>query len=570
MPRSGAFRVGWVALLLALGACGGGDDGVTATPTEATTTTVEGAATTREAAAPMPAQEVTSTDGRITVSVPESQIAEPVTVTTSDLDTSFLDPAVEVLGAYELGPDGATFTEPVTVIFDTGIAHEPGDSVPVLLALYGETGSWSAPEVVRVEPTGGSIVMTFDVDHSTHFVAIDDYHRLELIEPVTEAIVGETFDVVVRVAQRTSGGWVGSEHLSNEYLTPRAGGAVEVVGASAASSLAWTFKCVSPDTGTYGFDVSAPHEVVAPSSGPAVLFFGDPTFEVPLTGTATCNAPAPTSTTGCWSPGDLDLAGLLAGIPGSWTWTFTLPAAGVPEGGTLEIGLDGYDDRFTGQVDANGSIVIDVPVLFPGTHTVNSVVYHIDGAAVPGEPNDLGDGYVVLSGGRDPSERPLALMNMIIPGSFQVPDTVTGSGAFDRSVFAAPEGVTLVEKTANTVHLDLHWDPRDPTVTFRGTAESGAVYDLGGGCTVTTGSTRDFEGIPDGDQLAATGTHTHDATFEISGCPGLEPTEVPATGTWQITFDPSGVFTGEFLEDGVVVPFRGSLDLTQAGTCGSE
>ena len=129
----------FAVLALVGAACGGGDDA------SATTATTPPAAvtTTTTALAAAPAHEVVSPDGAVTVSVPAGELLGPVTVTPVTLDTTGLDPVVEVITAFDLGPDGASFDEPVGITIDTGIPHIAASLPSVVVLQLGSDGPGS-------------------------------------------------------------------------------------------------------------------------------------------------------------------------------------------------------------------------------------------------------------------------------------------------------------------------------------------------------------------------------------------------------------------------------------------
>jgi len=245
-----------MALALLAGACGGGGDGATTT-SAGTLPGSTAASTTAVGTTNAPAQEVTSDDGALTVSVPAGQIAEPVTVAASDVDTSFLDPAVEVLGAYDLGPDGAVFSEPVTVTFRTGIPETPGE-VPVLTVVYGAPDAWAAPGETTVEAVGGFLVTTFVMDHFTTVVELRPHAMLQLDPPSFEGDVGARFSAGVNLVLVPRRGDLEDLQVNREHLSRFSSGVIEAGGGSGFYSAG--FVCASHGEGTYGFNLVIPHQ----------------------------------------------------------------------------------------------------------------------------------------------------------------------------------------------------------------------------------------------------------------------------------------------------------------------
>ncbi len=163
------------ALCVALGACGGGS---AATTTIATTTTAPEATTTTTE----PGFEVTSDDGRLTVSVPQSAAAADPGITIiavgpeghpSGLQGLPPDAAVRV---YELGPDGHEFAAPVTVTLRMTVDELGGlapNEIPVVVLLTTDAaGGFEVLGDLSVTRHGSDLVVTGTTAHFSPIVEI--------------------------------------------------------------------------------------------------------------------------------------------------------------------------------------------------------------------------------------------------------------------------------------------------------------------------------------------------------------------------------------------------------------
>ena len=82
---------------------------------------------------------VTSDDGALTVTVPAGAGPADVTITAIDPPPEFADlEGASVIAAYELGPEGAEFSEPVALVFQAPLADSA--EIPLLLPTISRTG----------------------------------------------------------------------------------------------------------------------------------------------------------------------------------------------------------------------------------------------------------------------------------------------------------------------------------------------------------------------------------------------------------------------------------------------
>lgn len=137
------------ALFLLLAACGGAEQ------TEASTVAS--------------AQQVVSADGAVAISAEPGSVA--VSVVAADFDETRLGSGLALMGAYEFGPDGARFEDPVTVAFTL---DAEADLTPVFLLVESEAG-WEFPTQWIVVDEGVMRVIA-ELDHFSggSYVRVED------------------------------------------------------------------------------------------------------------------------------------------------------------------------------------------------------------------------------------------------------------------------------------------------------------------------------------------------------------------------------------------------------------
>jgi hypothetical protein len=148
-----ALVTGSVLVMAVLGACGGDDGG----SFDGTT--------------------VRSADGVLTVEVPEGAASDGVEVTIRELSEEDLpselrgaDPDAVAIVGYELGPDGAEFSEPVVVTFRIDPSEHgielPDGAVPLgLLLTENSAGELESIEGAEVSREDGSVVVRAGMTH---------------------------------------------------------------------------------------------------------------------------------------------------------------------------------------------------------------------------------------------------------------------------------------------------------------------------------------------------------------------------------------------------------------------
>ena len=182
--RSVAAFAAFAAWALIVSACGGGDDDASS----------EG-------------EIVESADGVLTVQVPDGAALDGVEVSIAALEDGDLPSELQetdaVVVGYELSPDGAEFSEPLTVTFrlDPGdIGLELSDAaVPLgLLLTQNAAGELESLRGAELSRDGDQIVAQVAVTHfSPAIVVITDELMFELSPAKLELQVGESWHVLV-------------------------------------------------------------------------------------------------------------------------------------------------------------------------------------------------------------------------------------------------------------------------------------------------------------------------------------------------------------------------------------
>ena len=186
------------AVAVVLGACGGGgdDDGGGGESFEGET--------------------VRSEDGRLTVQVPEGAAADGVEVTIAliedgDLPAELRDSDEFGVVGYELSPDGAEFSEPLTVTFRLDPAELgldlPKGGVPLgLLLTRDAAGEFESLEGAVLSREDGLVVGRGTMSHfSASFIVWSNEHAVALDPDSVDLAAGETVVAKVLAAQKGGG-----------------------------------------------------------------------------------------------------------------------------------------------------------------------------------------------------------------------------------------------------------------------------------------------------------------------------------------------------------------------------
>ena len=134
------------------------------------------------------AQQRVSPDGRLHLEVPAGYPL--VTVEGTAIDPATIDDPFEVLGAYDLGPDGTVFADPVIITFDTFLPAA-GPSVPIIGLFTGEPGDWVLEGGYRVDATGPTVVVTARIHHFSQVLFTRDLARTFEVDPPSAMTTAE-------------------------------------------------------------------------------------------------------------------------------------------------------------------------------------------------------------------------------------------------------------------------------------------------------------------------------------------------------------------------------------------
>jgi hypothetical protein len=218
--------------------------------------------------------EATSADGMLTLTIKAGTIAldedgEPLESLESAVDESPPDPpeGAHVIGAFDFGPDGATFDPPITITWN----YDPEDlpeNMDLVIAYYDEDdGEWVYLPVERINNT-----LTASVSHFTSFALIAvpkpaAFTLSSLAVSPTEVAPGEKVNISVSVAN--TGGTEGSYKVVLEINGVKE--AEKSVTVAAGSIQAISFSVAKEKAGSYNVVVdglSSSFTVVVPPVPP--------------------------------------------------------------------------------------------------------------------------------------------------------------------------------------------------------------------------------------------------------------------------------------------------------------
>lgn len=224
---------------------------------------------------------VSTADGRLTLTIPEGALASTETITidamtTSDLGSEF-DAVTDQLGienAYELGPDGLSFDQPVAVRFITTQAPaREADSLAVSAEFLftADNGSVEALDNLRtaVDTSANEVVVTGQMDHFTplttskanngvSFFVFDVPESREVDDPfdaravIQASMEGPSSDLV------TLEGPAEYTDESSAPVEPSFGPGLQELSADGEGGFEerFTYSCAAPGLGVFGADLA--------------------------------------------------------------------------------------------------------------------------------------------------------------------------------------------------------------------------------------------------------------------------------------------------------------------------
>ncbi len=155
---------------------------------------------------------IASRDGAVTLEIPEGALSGEVDITIERIDPADLGPewadlrdAGEIAEAYELGPDGLTFEQPITVSLAPQPVTMHGDSMEVAIEPLATSAGGVVEELddltVEVDAEAGTSVMSGRLDHFSPIVRKVRSTTFMLGHVHPEWLVGETDDMTVVVLE---------------------------------------------------------------------------------------------------------------------------------------------------------------------------------------------------------------------------------------------------------------------------------------------------------------------------------------------------------------------------------
>jgi len=321
MPTSRALMVA-LTVALAATSCGSGTKLAAATPKPLT---------------------VQSSDGGLTLTVPPGATPRASEIAIKVLDTVPAELGSKKGTAYELTPDGLTFTKPVAVerrIDAKARGVDLRKGVPAVLLISKSQGKWAPLDNVEVRVDGGTIVVTGTTMHFSTVVAVNLGAAVSMTPGEVEKYVGEDFQAVATITEQ------GQSEVEIKRVALAAVGAVSLVGPGifepeTYSSAKGDFTCTRTGSGEYRMTIA----LIEPGLGPFLA--GQIPFGMSLSGSAACDPrPGPTSP----AAPDLLEGGTLTvqhqefgDYPSSGMWSFCFNPA-VAGSGVLKLSVQGMND----------------------------------------------------------------------------------------------------------------------------------------------------------------------------------------------------------------------------------
>ena len=199
---------------------------------------------------------VASRDGAVSLEFPAGALGALTAITIERLDPADLPAAFQgrldsIASAYELGPDGLTFDEPVVVTL-TPVEVPVGDTVTLAirpLTTLGEAGIEDLDSLSVSGTVGGAAVVTGRLSHFSPIVVDNEEVEWEFTGVVEgQQPVGATWTVMVK--SRVPDTW----DPSSEYGAWGTVVAVVSQEPTGEGGYAVTFRCAVPGVGSYGIE----------------------------------------------------------------------------------------------------------------------------------------------------------------------------------------------------------------------------------------------------------------------------------------------------------------------------
>lgn len=183
-----------VAASVFAAACGGGSD------EPASTSPAANAAAAAESN-PDPLV-VTSDDGALTLEIPAGAIpaGTVITVAPNAGVSGEMSDLGDVLGAYELDPDGLAFDRPATVTFDVPASGDRADGTPIVVGLLESGGAIEPLRSQHLRRDDAGLQLTGTLDHFSTVAFFDGLVMATMTPNAQTVEVGKFFEALVRLS----------------------------------------------------------------------------------------------------------------------------------------------------------------------------------------------------------------------------------------------------------------------------------------------------------------------------------------------------------------------------------
>jgi len=218
--------------------------------------------------------QVVSADGHLTLTIPAGALGADTPITIRAVSPSALGPdfqGVDVAAAYELGPDGLVFGQPVAVSLRLDQSPTgPGGVLQVdpvaLLTESGGTVEALDAQVLTADADAGTAILTAELTHFSPLVGATIFGRVEVSGVPDVMPAQETFDVTFNVLAYTAfpadrakrlvdlKGW-GDPVLAPGQDTPFVEAKLDAADSPFGMG---PFRCTSPGNGTFHAQVFFP------------------------------------------------------------------------------------------------------------------------------------------------------------------------------------------------------------------------------------------------------------------------------------------------------------------------
>ena len=139
---------------------------------------------------------VISADGVAAVEIPGSAL--PLGMFHEDISMAAEESAGDVLAAYEFGPDGTQFAEPVTISFT--LPYSEASTLPLLAQLTDDEVIILENISYQFDEESNAVTVAAPVTHFSRYVALNGFVRVRPLQPVASKAVSARFEVPLTIA----------------------------------------------------------------------------------------------------------------------------------------------------------------------------------------------------------------------------------------------------------------------------------------------------------------------------------------------------------------------------------